>query len=139
MKKSSDLVIKKKRKVLKDDLKDPVNYKLIQDCLLKLKAGASYDQIADAHWLTRVSVKKVIMGYLRRTMSSNIEHTRRLELARMDDLWTVAYIQAMQGNLKGTSICLQIQKQRAEMLGLEAPKRVEQTITPALVLPPEED
>jgi hypothetical protein len=57
-----------------------------------------------------------------------IEGVRLLELARLDDLFTVMYRQAMDGSRLAVDRCLRIMERRAALVGLDAPLQIRQAV-----------
>jgi hypothetical protein len=69
-----------------------------------------------------------VLDALNEELSENAKEVRRLELERLDELLRKQYRKAVNdGDNKAVSACLRIMKRRADLMGLDAPKRTELT------------
>jgi hypothetical protein len=66
---------------------------------------------------------------MKRVLKEPAEAIRDLEVARLDELLTVAYNQALEGDLQALTVALKIMDRRARLLGLDAPTTVKQEVT----------
>ena len=97
---------------------------------MRVKSGASYRDIARAY---KVSVDtayhdvQAIQTYFRQATYESIEDMRQMQSERLDILLFAHMPKAKLGDLKATEMVLRIEKRRAELLGLDAPRKLEMT------------
>lgn len=97
------------------------------------KAGMSFPQIAEAcGWGYASSAYRAVMRAIQDLSTENAEYLRRLEAARLDTMFAAAYPTAIQRGARGQFAaidrCLAIMERRANMLGTDAPIRIQQAI-----------
>lgn len=89
------------------------------------KSGASFAQIAQAlGYATPSGAHKAVMSAIKKTLREPAEEVRTLELERLDRLQMAAWTKAIKGDLRAIDAVLRIMKRRAELLGLDAPARI---------------
>jgi hypothetical protein len=89
-------------------------------------AGNGFDDIAKTlEYADRSGAHKAVMTAIENTLSEPAEAVRQLELKRLNALWLVAWKKATRGNMKATTVCLQIMKRRADFEGLDKAKKRE--------------
>lgn len=94
------------------------------------KTGASYPQIARAlGYKSPSGAFQAVNAALERVVREPAEEVRALELERLDRLQFAAWPAASQGDVKAIDAILRIMKRRAELLGLDAPTRINVTST----------
>ena len=93
---------------------------------LQLRAGgATYQQIADAlGYRGAAGALKAVRAGLLATLQEPADELRTLELARLDALLRAVWPKAMRGELTAVDRVLKIMERRANLLGLDAPVRV---------------
>ena len=95
------------------------------------RAGASFDQIARQLGYANKSVAyNAVSRALKRTMASmslDADAYRQLTMDRLDAMLLGVWRSATQGDVQAISAVLRIEERRANMLGLDAPKRTEVT------------
>lgn len=105
------------------------------------KSGASYPKIAEAAlkrfgaerlpngWDERYAYKDVKreLDRLNEERTEGAEEVRRLELERLDRMLMGLWTQAIKGQQGAIDRVLKIMKRRANLLGIDAPKRTELT------------
>jgi hypothetical protein len=95
------------------------------------KAGASYDQIArQLGYTAKGAAHKAVTRALKATMASmtlNADEYRQLAADRLDAMLLGVWQAATRGDPQAISAVLRIEERRANMLGLDAPKRTEVT------------
>jgi hypothetical protein len=89
-------------------------------------AGASFDEIAESlDYADRGGAHKAVMAGLQSTLPEPAAQVRELELKRLDRLWLGVWDAATKGDLQSVDTCLRIMKRRADLEGLDAPKKLE--------------
>ena len=92
------------------------------------KCGLNYREIGQAMGVTAVVAWKWVRSVLDETAKKcdeGAEHLRQIELERMDELWSNIWPAAKQGDLDYIKACMRIMERRAQLLGLDAPKKLE--------------
>lgn len=89
------------------------------------KAGATYDQIADALDCTRSTAYRTVMRALARNQSEEVEEFRMIEGARLDRLQMAVWNRAVSGSESAINTVLRIMDRRARLFGLDAPSKVD--------------
>ena len=103
------------------------------------KAGATYEQIAKAlKFADRSNVRKAVQSALQAIIKEPAEEVLQLELQRLDAMIVGLWAKAKTGDGQAVDRVLRIMERRAGYLGLDAPKRVEQTNIEASATPHEE-
>ncbi len=88
------------------------------------KAGKTFDEIARAlGYSERGGAAKAVSRALAATIQEPADELRRLEVARLDALWSALWPLATDGQLAAVDRCLAVQSRRARLLGLDAPPR----------------
>lgn len=91
-------------------------------------AGLSFDEIAKrTGYAGRQGAKQAYDRALKRWAVEGVEQQRIIQSMRLDQIFTQAYLAARQGDLAAIDRCLKIEKRRAELWGLDAPKQHEVT------------
>lgn len=89
--------------------------------------GLSYYEIGQHLGVSDTAVENWLVKEVTRLETDSLvsmEKARRIELDRLDNLQTVAWAQAVGGNLDAVKVCLAVMKRRSELLGLDAPTRI---------------
>lgn len=92
------------------------------------KAGATYQQIADKTGLSRRGAYKCVTRSMERAIAhatEDIDVVRRLDLERLDAMLLGVWGAASRGDLKAVDVVLRIMKRRADLLGEDAPTKLE--------------
>jgi uncharacterized protein (DUF2267 family) len=90
------------------------------------KAGLGYDEIADKlGYANRGGAYKAVRAALLAAVREPAEEVLALELARLDAMLAGIWLDARKGNVLKIDRALRIMQRRADLLGLDAPKRVE--------------
>lgn len=97
------------------------------------KGGASYSQIAaemtkNGHKLSRQRCHIIVQNALkelREKLSVEAADVRTLELERLDAMWLALYPKRKEPRVADSLV--RLMDRRAKLLGLDAPKRIEQT------------
>jgi arginyl-tRNA synthetase len=90
------------------------------------KAGLGYQEIADQIGYTHASAAyKAVRAALRALVKEPAEEVLALELARLDAMLAGIWLDARKGNVLKIDRALKIMQRRADLLGLDAPKRHE--------------
>ena len=101
-------------------------------------AGLSYQQIADHLGIARSAAYKLVktaLDRLHEEVHEGAEDLRELELQRMDQLFSLAYNNAMKGDIAAIDRCVKIMERRARLMGLDAATRSE--ISGSLLMSPQ--
>ncbi len=89
------------------------------------KSGASFAAIAQAlNYASPSGAHKAVMSAIKKVLREPAEEVRTLELERLDRLQMAAWTKAIKGDLRAIDAVLRIMKRRAELLGLDAPARI---------------
>ena len=94
------------------------------------KLGATYTAIGQKLGVSHESVRRYIqatLDQLKRDELKDASEWRRMELARLDDLWLAVGPRANRGELAAVDRGLRIMERRSRMLGLDAPVKVAAT------------
>jgi len=87
-------------------------------------AGLSFDEIAKrTGYAGRQGAQQAYNSALKRWAIESVEQQRIIQSERLDRIFTQAYLEARNGNLQAIDRCLKIEKRRAELWGLDAPKQ----------------
>lgn len=87
-------------------------------------AGLSFDEIAKrTGYAGRQGAQQAYNAALKRWGVESVEQQRIVQSERLDRIFTQAYLEARNGNLQAIDRCLKIEKRRAELWGLDAPKQ----------------
>lgn len=90
------------------------------------KSGHTFEQIAaKLGYASKSGASKAVHSALKKTIQEPADELRQLEMERMDALLAALWPQAMQGSPRHAEMCLKIMDRRAAMIGLDAPKQVE--------------
>ena len=93
------------------------------------KAGVGFQEIADQLGYKDASgAYRAIRAALRAIIKEPAEEVLALELARLDAMLAGIWLDARKGNVLKIDRALKIMARRADLLGLDAPKRFEGTI-----------
>jgi len=91
-------------------------------------AGLSFDEIAErCGYASRSGAKNAYDRALARWTTEDVQGMRIVQAERLDRLFTQAYVQARQGDLKAIDRCIRIEERRARLWGLDMPKQLEVT------------
>jgi hypothetical protein len=84
-------------------------------------SGSTLQQIGDAQDppVSAVAIHKTLKRSLSAMLTETVEHARRVELLRLDELLAGIYPRATQGDIAAIDRVLAIMKRRASMLGLD--------------------
>ena len=106
------------------------------------RKGWTYDAIADKDGVAKSTVHEAVSGYLRATVHEPAAELRQLERERLDGLLRELNVRIESPNttelgtddkLKAIEVTLRLGEQRAKLLGLNAPTKIQD------VTPPRED
>jgi hypothetical protein len=92
------------------------------------KAGASYSKIGEKLGCSKGAAYKMVdrvLQDLRKKVTEDAEHVKRMELERLDDLTIAVYRQAKEGNVACIDRVLKLMERRAKILGLDEPDQHE--------------
>lgn len=89
------------------------------------KSGASYRQIAEYLGVSEYQVSSYLDTALRQLIAEDVESVRKIELGRLDTMLQGIWSRAIKGELPAVDRALHIMKRRAEIMGLDAPKRID--------------
>lgn len=90
--------------------------------------GMSYEQIASDMQLANASVAwKIVQRALKRSVAESVDELRTLDAQRLDVLLAAIWDKAKEGRLFAVDRALLILQRRAELLGLDAPKKIAPT------------
>lgn len=96
--------------------------------------GHSFPEIADELGMSVAHVQVRIQQAYSEFIQEDVERARQTDLVRLDALIQVVWPTAMQGKSGAIREIRELLKQRADLMGLQAPRKVEGTLT---VLPAE--
>lgn len=94
--------------------------------------GKSQGEIAAELGVSDVAVCKMLKRVLERTRQitdETADDLRTLELSRLDRWLDRLQAQVELGDVKAIEVAIKVSKRRAELLGLDAPKKIDATIT----------
>src|SRR5690606_34877588 len=90
------------------------------------KQGLTYRQIAaQTGYKSAQAAHKAVMTALQRTTQEPADEVRKLELERLDALLFGVWEAAINGDDKAVNNALRIMERRAQLLGLDAPVKIE--------------
>jgi hypothetical protein len=87
--------------------------------------GKTQKEIGRTLGLTRTGVFRAVEAALKRTLNPPAEKLRALELAKLDVMERALWRRVETGDEEAIDRTLRIAKRRAELLGLDAPARME--------------
>lgn len=122
--------MKNKRKKAGESMTSPRRIKAVEEKQLQAleyrKMGYTYAQIAEAIGMNSAQAAHyAIMSALTRIIREPAEDVLKLDLERLDALFSKPYQNALQGDLMALNVCLGIMARRAKLLGLDAPVKRE--------------
>jgi hypothetical protein len=94
------------------------------------RAGHSFRVIAETLGVSIGQAHADVMETLRETATLEAEQrepVRQMEIARLDAWLTRVQLRIDAGEMTAVDVALRLQKRRADLLGLDAPKRLEAT------------
>lgn len=86
------------------------------------KQGYTFRRISEALGCSIGTAHNAIKSAFDQSLRLSVEEAeiiRQVELERLDDMFTPAYLKATEGDLRATEICLKIMERRAKYLGLD--------------------
>ena len=91
-------------------------------------AGITFEEVAKrVGYAGRTGAWHAYNAAMERYIIEPVESQRAVQSERLDRLFYQAYIQARNGDLHAIDRCLRIEKRRAELWGLDAPRQHELT------------
>ena len=91
-------------------------------------AGMSFEDIAkNVGYADKSGAKRAFDAASERWVVESVEQQRQIQSERLDRLLFPAFQRVVDGDLAMIDPCLRIEKRRAELWGLDAPKRAEVT------------
>ena len=90
-------------------------------------AGASYRQIGDTLGVSHVQAMRDVSKMVSEYATEPADEVRKAEAARLDKLMLAHWPRAIQGDVRATTIVLQIMDRRARLLGIDTPQRIDIT------------
>jgi DNA-binding CsgD family transcriptional regulator len=91
------------------------------------KAGATFDEIADALGMSKNGVWKAVTRALKSMTAEPAEELRSLEVARLDTMQRGLWNDARKGKVAAVDRVIKISERRSKLLGLDAPTKAEVT------------
>lgn len=99
-----------------------------RDVVRHRMAGLTFDDIArQLGYADRSGAKHAYDAALKRWAVESVEQQRIIQSERLDDLWRRTFRAIAEGDLAQVDRALRIEKRRAELWGLDAPKQHEVT------------
>lgn len=96
------------------------------------KAGATFDQIAQRlGYANAGGAYKIVQAGLRATIQQPADEVRQLEVERLDAMFRVLYQKVLAGEKdapRAAEVAMQVMRRRADLLGLDAPIRIEERV-----------
>lgn len=84
------------------------------------KAGATFQEIAsELGYASASGAYEAVKSGLDKTLREPAEELRKLELERLDVMWTAVWENALAGDLDAIATALRISERRARLLGLD--------------------
>ena len=90
-------------------------------------AGASYRQIGVQLSVSHVQAFRDVQRVLREIAKEPALEVRAVELGRLDKLMLAHWPRAIRGDVKATTLVLQIMDRRVRLLGLDSPQKIDIT------------
>jgi len=91
-------------------------------------AGVSYEQIAEQlGYSSHTGAWQAVNRALKRTIQEPSDAVREVEVKRLDAVLVAIWSQVKQGNLSAVDRYIKVAQRRADLLGLDAPKRTDVT------------
>lgn len=88
-------------------------------------AGLTYAQIGERLGIDESSVRRMIQRSMDRSESNQVDEMRGLENERFDKVQSAIWADVLRGDLKAIDTFLKISKARREMNGMNAPQKVD--------------
>lgn len=90
--------------------------------------GRTFDEIAESlGYSGRSGAHAAVTASLKAIIREPAEALLKLNLERLDKMFTVAYLNAQAGDVNAIAACMRIMERQARLLGLDAPERKEVT------------
>ena len=86
------------------------------------KQGYTFRRISEALGCSIGTAHNAVKKAFNQSLRLSVEEAeiiRQVELERLDEMFTPAYLKATDGDLRATEICLKIMERRAKYLGLD--------------------
>ena len=106
------------------------------EALALRKSGHTFEEIAErVGYASKSGAFKAVMSALRKTIQEPADELRQLELERLDVMLKSLWPFILKGSPRHVEIGLKVMDRRAALLGLDAPKQVEdhRTVTIAIM------
>lgn len=92
--------------------------------------GKTFSEIArELGYNSQQAAHDAVKRALDSTLRESADRLRELELARLDVLWQIQYLNAQGGDVQAMAACMKIMERRAKLLGLDAPVKVDNNVT----------
>lgn len=86
------------------------------------KEGKTYDEIAaEVGYKSKQSAYDAVKRSMREIIREPAEELLELELARLDSMFGIHYLNARAGDVQALAACMKLMERRAKLLGLDAP------------------
>ncbi|WP_211440934.1 hypothetical protein [Collimonas humicola] len=127
------VVAKKRKKSRGESATSPRRIKAVEEKQLQAleyrKMAYTYAQIAEVlGYATPQGAYLAIQSALTRIIREPAEDVLKLELERLDAMFSKPYQAATNGDLLAVGACLNIMARKAKLLGLDAPAKVDATV-----------
>jgi hypothetical protein len=89
------------------------------------KSGATFARIGDHFGISAQSAHEMVMKGLKATLAEPAAEHRALAVQRLDHMLNAIWTAATNGDLQAQAGVLRLEERRAKLLGLDAPKQIE--------------
>src|SRR5580658_7026930 len=89
------------------------------------KSGATFARIGDHFGVSAQSAHEMVMKGLKATLAEPAAEHRALAVQRLDHMLNAIWTAATNGDLQAQAGVLRLEERRAKLLGLDAPKQIE--------------
>ena len=97
-----------------------------RDEALRLRLGGyTYTQIGEAMGMTHENARLLIGRAIAEAPNEKATEQRAIENARLDRLQAAVWTEALKGDIKSVDAVLRISRRRAELNGLDAPRKID--------------
>lgn len=100
-----------------------------QQALSLRLAGMTYEQIAERLEVSNAGARDMVLRTLERAENRAVDYERGIENQRLDRAQAAIWTKVLDGDLKAIDTYLRISARRAKMNGLDAPTRVDLSVS----------
>ncbi|MGL6014359.1 MAG: hypothetical protein ACRC0J_23060, partial [Shewanella oncorhynchi] len=98
--------------------------------------GKTFDEIAaECGYKHRQSAFDAVKRALEMVVREPAKELIKIDLERLDKMWTVPYLNAQSGDVQALAACIKIMERRSKLLGLDTPEKHDVTSSDGTMSP----